>query len=338
MRYPFLGWTGQTIGVTAPSSGVPENLHAMLEEATLRLQDRQMAVTIGQTVRTQHQAESAPAQTRADELNEMLQNPEIDAILPPFGGERAIDVLPFLDFGRIPVKWLLGYSDISTVLFAITVKTGIATAHGPNFVDMRSEEWDETTTAWRRVLATPAGGTVTQWTSDLYQTKWNHSERPDRYMYHLDATTEWKTLDPTQKQASGRLLGGCLETIRHLVGTPYGDVATFQVNQMNEEPILWYFEVSEASATDVHRSLMQMYLAGWFAQSSGIVFGRTAAGRTVEEYSILDVYETFKRLLDIPVFYDLDIGHQPPQMTLVNGASATITIQGKDSRLDMTFD
>ncbi|WP_026830747.1 S66 family peptidase [Exiguobacterium antarcticum] len=337
MRYPFLGWTGQTIGVTAPSSGLPEALHPLLEEATLRFQDRQMAVEIGQTVWAQEKAQSASAETRADELNHMLRNPEIDAIIPPFGGERAIDVLPYLDFAQLPEKWILGYSDISTLLFAITVKSGIATAHGPSFLEMRSEEWDETTTAWRRVLATPTGGTVTQWTSTSYQTKWNHAERPARYMYHVDAETQWKALDQTRSEATGRLLGGCLETIRHLAGTPYGDVRKFWQTQIDEEPILWYFEASEASATDIHRSLMQMVLAGWFDQASGILFGRTAAGQTVEDYTLLDVYETLSEKTGVPIFYDLDIGHQPPQLTLVNGALATIRIQGKDSRLDMTF-
>lgn len=337
MRYPYLGWTGQTIGVTAPSSGLTEELHPMIEEATNRLQDRQMAVQVGQTVWTQQKATSAAADIRADELMQMLQNPEIDAIIPPFGGERAIDVLPHLKMNQIPEKWLLGYSDTSTLLFAITVQTGIATAHGPNFVEMRSDEWDETTTAWRRVLATPKGGTVTQWTSDFYQTNWNHAERPARYMYHLDAATEWKSVDPNETELTGRLLGGCLETVRHLIGTPYGDVAAFQQTQINQEPILWYFEVAEASATDVHRSLMQMDLAGWFDQAAGIVFGRTAGGRTIEDYMLTDVYGMLKEKLKVPIFYDLDIGHQPPQLTLVNGAQATIRIQGKDSRVDMTF-
>ncbi|WP_214851442.1 S66 peptidase family protein [Exiguobacterium sp. s193] len=337
MRYPFFGWTGQTIGITAVSSGLPDALHPLLEEAKSRLEDRQMQTVVGETVWTQTKAESAPGAVRAAELMQMMQHPDINAIIPPFGGERALDLLPHLAFSELPVKWLLGYSDTSTVLFAITVKTGIATAHGPNLLECRSEEWDETTAAWRRVLATPNDGSVTQWMSSKYQTNWDHDVRPERYMFHFDQTTEWKTLDPSTKQVTGRLLGGCLETIRHLIGTPYGDVRTFQTQHLAGEPILWYFEACQASATDLHRTLMQMYLAGWFNHASGILFGRTGAGKTVEDYTLLDVYTTIMKETGLPIFYDLDIGHQPPQMTLVNGATATVTLQGKDSRLDMTF-
>ncbi len=338
MRYPFFGWTGQTIGITALSSGLPDALHPLLEESKLRLEDRQMETMIGDTVWTQKKAQSTTASVRASELMQMFQNPDIDAILPPFGGERALDVLPHLDFYELPVKWLLGYSDTSTVLFAITVKTGIATAHGPNVLELRSEEWDETTAAWRRVLATPRDGSVTQWMSTRFQTAWNHDVRPERFMFHFDQPTEWKTLNPSITQVTGRLLGGCLETVRHLIGTPYGDVHAFQEQQLGGEPILWYFEACEASATDLHRSLMQMHLAGWFGYATGILFGRTSAGQAIEDYTLLDVYQMIATETGLPIFYDLDIGHQPPQLTLVNGATATVTLQGKDSRLDMTFD
>ncbi|WP_313635571.1 LD-carboxypeptidase, partial [Exiguobacterium sp.] len=132
----------------------------------------------GETIWSHQLAESAPVKQRAEELNHMMTDETIDAVIPPFGGERAIDLLPELTPATYQTKWLLGYSDISTLLLSLTLQTGIATAHGPNFVELRSEEWDETTSAWRRVLATPTGGTVTQWASDRYQSEWTDEERP----------------------------------------------------------------------------------------------------------------------------------------------------------------
>ena len=50
-----------------------------------------------------------------------------------------MDMLPHLDFSRLselPPKWICGYSDITTLTFALTVCCDIATIHDPNFIDM----------------------------------------------------------------------------------------------------------------------------------------------------------------------------------------------------------
>jgi len=44
---------------------------------------------------------SAPAKERATELTAMLTDPTIRAVIPPWGGELAIDLLPHLDWARI---------------------------------------------------------------------------------------------------------------------------------------------------------------------------------------------------------------------------------------------
>jgi len=47
------------------------------------------------------------------------------------------EILEYIDFDAMPDKWILGYSDISLLLLAVTLTTGIATAHGTNLVDLR---------------------------------------------------------------------------------------------------------------------------------------------------------------------------------------------------------
>src|SRR5690606_15693621 len=127
----------KTIGITAPSSGLPKELHSLLLEGKKRLKLRGFQVKLGDTVWTQQYAKSAPAKKRADELMAMFESDSIDFIVPPWGGELMIEILEHLDFSRIEPKWLMGYSDISGLLLAITLKTGLATAHGTNFIDLR---------------------------------------------------------------------------------------------------------------------------------------------------------------------------------------------------------
>lgn len=122
----------------------------------------------------------------------------------------------------------------------------------------------------------------------------------------------------------GRLLGGCIDTIRHLIGTKFGDVQSFQETHIQGESIIWYFENCELSTTDLRRTLVQMKLAGWFNDCSGILFGRSAANTSVGNYTIEDVYQELSEELQIPIIYDIDCGHVPPQITFINGAYAEI--------------
>lgn len=118
--------------------------------------------------------------------------------------------------------------------------------------------------------------------------------------------------------------------IRHLVGTPYGDVSAFREQFIDGEPILWYLENCELSTVDLRRSLVQMKLAGWFEQSPCILFGRSPANQPVDGYTVEDVYQELAEELQIPIIYDVDCGHVPPQITLINGAYAEVEVnEGK---------
>lgn len=332
IRYPSLK-EGTTIGVTAPSSGVKEPLHDIVKQAVDRLKDKGYLVVCGETVWTQNKARSAPATTRAAELNELLQNEEIGLIFPPWGGELLIEIVDRIHYHLIQPKWILGYSDTSVLLLAVTLSTGIATAHGANLIDARGEYADETTAMWETVLATRAGESVQQFSSKMYQKAWDH-ENPSPCVFHLTEPTAWLTVSGNGTCMHGRLLGGCIDVIRHLIGTPYGDVRSFQRQYIHSEPIIWYLENCELSIPDLRRSLIQMRLAGWFNNCSGLLFGRSEANKPIDGYEALDVYKELAVELGVPIVYDIDCGHVPPQMTFVNGARAEIDVSnGKASVL-----
>ncbi|MGD6968251.1 S66 family peptidase [Rossellomorea vietnamensis] len=322
ISYPTLK-KDAAIGVTAPSSGVPAELHDMFRLAIDRMSSRGFRVVTGETAWTQDKAKSAPARNRAEEFNEMMRNGNIDIIIPPWGGELLIEALQDIDFSSVKNKWLLGYSDTSALLLAITLKTGIATAHGTNFVDLRGEYWDDTTAKWQEVLTTEPGGTVIQYSSPHYQKEWAH-ENPSPCVFHLTEETQWKTVGETPVKVEGRLLGGCIDILRHLVGTEFGDVKAFREKHLEGEPVLWYLENCEMEATELRRSLVQMKYAGWFDNCSGILFGRSPANDPVGNYTVEDVYKEMADELGIPVVYDIDCGHMPPQVTFINGAYAVI--------------
>lgn len=332
IKYPILQ-KGATIGVTAPSSGVPVELHDVFKLACEQTRQQGYGVVCGDTVWTQNKAKSSPADVRIKEFNEMMESNHIDLVIPPWGGELLIEILEGIDFETMKKKWVLGYSDTSVLLLEITLKTGIATAHGPNLIDLRGQYQDETTAMWQPVLATKTGDTVIQHSSDKYQKKWQH-DNPSPCVFHLTEETYWKTTSNQDVKIQGRLLGGCVDVIRHLVGTPYGDVEAFRKNFINGEPIVWYLENCELSTTDLRRSLVQMRLAGWFDQCAGIMFGRSSANHPVNNYLVEDVYNELSTELKIRIVYDIDCGHVPPQITFINGAFAEVQVrEGKGTVL-----
>ncbi|MGE7613073.1 S66 family peptidase [Paenibacillus sp. NPDC101420] len=324
IKYPILN-KNATIGVTAPSSGVGAQNAELIKLTSSRLESKGFNMICGDTVWTQEKAKSAPAKVRAQEFNEMMGSEHIDILIPPWGGELLIEVLEFIDFDTMKDKWILGYSDISVLLLAVTLRTGIATAHGTNLVDLRGEYSDDTTAMWEAVLETKAGGSIVQHSSLKYQGEWQH-DAPTPYVFHLTEDTRWKTVSSGLVTMKGRLLGGCIDVIRHLIGTPFGNLRHFQEQMINNEPILWYLENCELNTVDVRRSLVQMKLAGWFENCSGIMFGRSPANRPVENYTAEDIYAELSEELQVPIVYDIDCGHIPPQITLINGAYAEVDV------------
>ena len=69
----------------------------------------------------------------------LYENSDVAAILPPWGGEFLMDILPLLDFEKLtslPAKWVCGYSDVTTLTFPLTLISDIATIHGSNLMNM----------------------------------------------------------------------------------------------------------------------------------------------------------------------------------------------------------
>ena len=158
MRYPKLLRHGDMIGVCAPSSGVDKKYLQRLDRAHENVRVLGYKTAESPSVRMlenkieqkdaakKNNCVSADAQTRAAELMSMYEDPKVAAIIPPWGGEFLMDMLPFLDFdllSGLPPKWLSGYSDITTLTFALTLRCDMATLHGSNFLNMGYERIHE---------------------------------------------------------------------------------------------------------------------------------------------------------------------------------------------------
>ncbi len=70
---------------------------------------------------------------RAEDINEMFEREDIKGIVCARGGYGCVRILPHIDYNIIKEnpKVLIGYSDVTALLYGIYKKTGLITFHGP---------------------------------------------------------------------------------------------------------------------------------------------------------------------------------------------------------------
>lgn len=309
--------------MTAPSAGVSGAEAARIEFCVGWLRQRGYDVVVGECMDGSGHV-SAPRERRAEELTAMLTDPAFRAVVPPWGGETAIDLVDLLDYDAIAAAeptWVVGYSDSSTWLTPLLLRSGLASIHGDNLADTPYGTPDGLV-HWLDV----AGGTgpVTQRDSGQVATWVRFEEDCEATEWRPVGRGAWEVLGGGVADVAGRLVGGCIDTVVALAGTPYGDVATFG---RDHGPLLVYLEACEQNAFEICRHLHGLRLAGWFEHAAGILIGRTnapAAGSFTQRDAVTDALGG----LDLPIVLDLEIGHVPPHLPLVNGAAARVVLDG----------
>ncbi len=151
----------------------------------------------------------------------------------------------------------------------------------------------------------------------------------------LDATGGWRVVGGGDLAVSGRLIGGCIDTLSMLTGTPYGDVPGFGRTHA-QDGLVVYVEASDSDAFTIGRMLHSMRLAGWFEHARAVLVGRTHApdadGLT-QEQAVIDALGP----LGVPLVLDVECGHVQPFLPLVNGALASVVVSGGTGEITQTL-
>lgn len=313
------------IAICAFSSGVDNHFQTRLDTVLNGLKSQGYKVIEGDSVR-----QNISVKDRALELMHFLTDDNIAAIMPPWGGELALEVLQYIDFNIVKTakpKWLVGFSDVSTLACVLTSRCGWATLHTANLMQLHPNETDHNCVNVFHVLALTKGEQFEQVPSTSYQTKLiNYESDPDA-LFELTEPTQWQCLnynDARKLEITGRLFGGCLDTLNLLLGSPYLDLHRFK-QEYAPEGLVLFLENAELSPTAVARSLIALKLNGVLTDVNGIILGRSAI--IDSPHKQIDYYQAIELALGkciFPVLFDADIGHVAPNLNLINGASCTI--------------
>ena len=338
MRIPAPLRPGDTVGVTAPSSGVPGPLRGRLDANITWLREQGYAVRVGECL-SGDRVTSAPKAQRAGELMAMLRDPEVRAVVPPWGGELAIDLLDQLDWDELATlepTWTVGFSDSCAWMLPLTLRLGWATLHGSSLMDTLYRP-AEGLAHWTEIAALEAGADVVQSSPGRFRDEGRDDWEGDPGVCEmtLDARGSWTLVGGGGLDVTGRLVGGCIEIMTPLSGTPFGDVAGFGLAHADEGTIV-FLEAAEHDSYTIARSLHSLRLAGWFDEATAILVGRTRA----PGHDDMNQHEAVKDalgMLDIPIVLDVEVGHVQPYLPLVVGAQARVVIERDRHEITQTL-
>ena len=235
---------------------------------------------------------SAPAEDRADDLNELIRDPEIQAVYCLRGGYGSVHLLDRLDWQTLKQRKLpvVGYSDITSLHAAMTAKRA-GTAVSACMALQLAE--DSASAAFRRNFKRVWGLAL-------------QKQGPFRKIAALSAISE-------SCDIQGSLFCGNLTTLASLCGTGFLPKLPGRVIFLEDiaEPV-----------RKLDRTLMQLKLSGFFDRCAGIVFGDFKQCGTPAER--MELFRRFSAVVGKPVFAGLHYGHCSRSLSLVCGETVKI--------------
>lgn len=295
---PSLLRPGDLVGITCPAGYVSGERVAY---AVTVLQQWGYRVRLGATVGNEFHYFSGDDATRRADLQAMLDDEEVKAILMGRGGygmSRIIDDLDFSAFCRVP-KWICGFSDITVLHNHIQAISGIPTLHSP------------------MCGAFQPGKETAYYIQSLRQ-----ALSGERLHYEFAAHP-----DNRPGTASGMLTGGNLVMLAHLTGSA-SEVPT-------DGRILFIEDIGE-HLYNIDRMLYQLRRAGKLSRLAGLMVGSFTDLQDTERpfgQSLEEIIRDKVADNDYPLCFNVPCGHQEENITLILGAQARLEVHAAGARL-----
>jgi len=286
---------GDTVALINPSGAVYER--APYEIATESLMALGFKVREAPNLRARYGHFAGTDAQRAADVNAMFADPAVHGILAMTGGSGGNRILPLIDYAairRMP-KFLGGYSDLTALINAVHLQTGLVTFHCP----MGASEWNDFSVGWLRGAAMD-GELLTL------------ANPKDKDEGIVARSGRISTLRPGT--ARGPLIGGNLAVLAALAGSRYWP--------RFDGAILFLEEVNEYIYR-VDRMLSTLKLSGALDRVAGVVLGAfTNCGPGDGGYGTLtldEVFDDYFKPLNVPVFSGALFGHIKRKFTLPVG-------------------
>ena len=282
---------GDTIGIVCPSGYMPADKAQTCIKA---LQEWGYQVKIGKTLGHQFHYFSGTDEERLEDLQQMLDDTQVKAILCGRGGygmSRIIDLLDFKTFKKNP-KWIIGYSDITLLQAHLFTQLKTASLHSPMAAAFNDGEFqNEYIQSLKKILK---GGSY-------------------KYRSTAHPMNQFGT-------ASGELVGGNLSLLAHMIGSR----SAFNFNKK----ILFIEDIGEY-IYNIDRMMIQLERSGALQNLAGLVIGGfTDMKDTVIPFgaTITEVIHERVKKYQYPICFDFPVSHSRENYPLKVGVKHELKV------------
>lgn len=286
---PYLT-AGDTVGITCPAGYITE---AEIQPAVIQLKSWGFNVKIGRTVGAKDFTFGGTDEERLADMQQMLDDTNVKAIMCARGGYGAIRIVDQLDFKafRSSPKWLIGFSDITILHCHINSNYHVASIHSKMCNSFLSD-WSlaepiqiETINSIEKALKGEKMG---------YNCNYNSKNRIGI--------------------ADGELIGGNLRCIENLAGSN---------SEINTDGKILFVEDTGEYLYSIDRMFYNLKRSGKLTKLKGLIIGgfKVKPDDAGDEFGksitaiVLDKVKEF----DYPVCFDFPVGHQRANFALKCG-------------------
>ncbi len=274
---------GDAVALIAPSGPLNANISIGIQW----LRDAGLRVVCATDIKRRDNYLAGVDSRRLQELHDCFSDSNIKAVIAVRGGFGSARLLPFIDFKLLEKnpKILLGFSDLTALLNAVTFRTGLITWHGPML----------------STIIRDGRATLNNCLTALSPC------RPSPLKVR-----RLEIIRPGQ--AAGRLMGGNLTTLVHLLATPY--------EPDWQQTILFIEDINEP-VYRVDRLLTHLQQAGRLEQAAGVIVGDFLNS---DLRTLADIELIWQRVLEltkeeVPVWANFPVSHGADNVMLPIGAS-----------------
>lgn len=299
MKIPPSLISGNCIAIVAPAKVI---LPKEIEYAIKEIETRGFKVQLGNNIFNRWNRFAGTDDERLADLQKVMDDPTIHAILfarGGYGSVRLIDQLDLTHFQGSP-KWIIGYSDITVFHNHINTNSNIATCHGTMAINMIEAEEEKRSTSKMLDLISGIQEEVTFDHSPLNQTG----------------------------NCQGQVFGGNLSVLNSLIGTN---------SIVNPNGKILFIEDLCEELYHLDRMLYQLNKAGILNSISGLIVGSFTDMTDVSNWfgkeNALEIIKKHTSSLKIPIAFNFPAGHQSKNYPLIMGKEYFLTVNNNCSSL-----
>lgn len=295
---------GDVIGITAPAGYIN---HEEISSAVQKMESWGYKIKVGDTIDKRDFTFGGTDEERAKDLQQMLDDPKIKAIMCARGGYGAVRIIDKLNWEKFKTKpkWIIGFSDATVFHSHLNKNLGVASIHS-KMCNSFPDDWS---------TAEPIQ------IESIESIQWALSGKKMSYPITPNAQNRLGT-------AEGVLIGGNLKTLESLSGTK---------SDINTAGKILFVEDTGEYMYSIDRMFWNLKRTGKLSRLKGLVVGGFKVkvdensddfGRTLQDV----VLEKIKNY-EYPVCFDFPVGHQKNNYALKCGVRHRLEVKQNSTSL-----